>query len=90
MYNIFINPDKIDGLIFSYHSKFKRPTHFKLVNRHIAFSNNITYLGITLDKHLTYSLHLKKKNRNAENTSESTLQTITSQYPFHSVKVINF
>jgi hypothetical protein len=61
MHNIFINPDKTDGLIFSYHSKFKRPTHFKLGNRHIAFSNNITYLGITLDKHLTYSLHLKRK-----------------------------
>lgn len=58
-YNISINPDKTDGLIFSYHSKYKRPTQFKLRTRNIPFSNYIKYLGITLDKHLTYSLHIK-------------------------------
>lgn len=60
-YNISINPDKTDGIIFSYHSKFKRPTHFRLGHRLIPFSNNITYLGITLDKHLTFSKHIKRK-----------------------------
>ena len=60
-YNVSINPDKEDGLIFSYHLNFKRPTYFRLGNRQIAFSNNITHMGITFDKNLTYSCHLKRK-----------------------------
>ena len=57
---ISINPDRKDGLIFSYHSKFQ-PSHYRLGNQEIAFSNNIIYLGVTLDKHLTYSCPLKRR-----------------------------
>ena len=56
---ISINLDKTDGLIFCCRSDFKRPSHFRLGNREIAFSNNLTYLGTTLDKHLTHSYRLK-------------------------------
>jgi Reverse transcriptase (RNA-dependent DNA polymerase)/Endonuclease-reverse transcriptase len=60
-YNIQINPNKTDGLIFSYHSPYKKPTHFQINNQWRVFSNQITYLGITLDSHLTYSKHLTNK-----------------------------
>ena len=49
-YIISINPDKADSIIFSYHSKFKRPPHFRLGHQMIPFSNLIKYLGITLDR----------------------------------------
>jgi hypothetical protein len=29
-YNIEINPNKTDGLIFSYHTPYKKPTHFQI------------------------------------------------------------
>ena len=58
---ISINPGKTDELVFSQYSKFKRPTRFRLGNVEIAFSNNITCLGISLYKPLTYSSHLKRK-----------------------------
>ena len=77
-YNIKINPAKSDGLIFSYHSTYKKPTHFYINNQGWPFSNHLTYLDITLDSHLTYSKHLTKKLSNMRHKIKSLYKLLCS------------
>jgi hypothetical protein len=89
-YNISINPDKTDGIRFSYHINFGRPTHFRLGRQINPFLNQLKYLGITLDRHLTYLTHFRKKNILCQTKGESTIQTVMFHQINTAFKTINF
>lgn len=60
-WRIKINPNKTQAIYFSH--KFKLPPKIHINNQPIPWSNNITYLGVIIDRRLTWNLHIKKISR---------------------------
>ena len=53
-----INPDKTEAVMFTTR-RINRPT-FKILNQNIEYKNELKYLGVTLDKRLTFRSHISQ------------------------------
>jgi hypothetical protein len=57
-WNIKINEDKTQGIYFP-HSRRPPVSHLTLNRRNIPFVNSAKYLGVIIDKRVTWRLHLE-------------------------------
>ncbi|KAL1123961.1 hypothetical protein AAG570_001731, partial [Ranatra chinensis] len=62
-YKINVNTNKTEAILFT-NSK-SQPEHIKIRDKIIPFSPQIKYLGLTIDKKLTWKEHLKTVNKKA-------------------------
>ncbi|GFT26313.1 probable RNA-directed DNA polymerase from transposon X-element [Trichonephila clavipes] len=62
-WKIALNVAKTEAVFFSYHIK-KEPPKLYLHNTHIPWSKNTKYLGVILDKRLTFKQHIIRVRRN--------------------------
>ncbi|KAL1122958.1 hypothetical protein AAG570_003283, partial [Ranatra chinensis] len=62
-YKINVNTNKTEAILFT-NSK-SHPQHIKIRDKIIPFSPQIKYLGLTIDKKLTWKEHLKTVNKKA-------------------------
>lgn len=76
--------------MFSYRSQYQRPTHFTLMDQRLPFSNIYCYLGITLDHHLTFSAHVKKKLITARQRDKALFHPLRNPNLSIRVKVVIF
>lgn len=59
---IKVNPEKTDAIILSFQKgKKPLPTHFNISGTEQKLSTSILYLGVTLDRHLTFSSHVRQR-----------------------------
>lgn len=72
-WKINLNLDKSQAIIFPFNRSPKRIPKSNIIvdNSIIKFSNEVTYLGITLDKNLTFGSHIKKSCVKASNCLKS-------------------
>lgn len=75
-WKIKINAEKTQAIVFPFNKQRKRqPTQQLLLNgSSVIFSNEVKYLGVTLDKYLTFSTHIKL-------ICDKTLRCLRSLYP---------
>lgn len=75
-WKIKVNAAKTQAIVFPYNKSPKRipSTPINTENETIQFTNQVTYLGVTLDKHLLYHKHVEKN-------SDKTLKCLRSLYP---------
>jgi hypothetical protein len=69
-WRIKINPQKSQAVIFTRRRVHENP-EMKLLNQDIPYTHQATYLGVLLDRHLTFSTHL-------QNTALKAHQRITA------------
>lgn len=72
-WKINLNLNKSQAIIFPFNRSLKRIPKSDIIieNSSINFSNEVTYLGITLDKKLTFASHIKKSCIKASNCLKS-------------------
>ncbi|GFU76661.1 RNA-directed DNA polymerase from mobile element jockey [Trichonephila clavipes] len=63
IWKIALNVEKTEAVFFSHHIKKKSPNIY-IQNKHIPWSQSTKYLGVTLDKRLTFRQHLIQLRKN--------------------------
>lgn len=77
---IKVNPTKTDAILMSFQKNKKAlPTHFTISGVDQQISNSITYLGVTLDRHLTFSSHVRQRIKMARQKGHRLYHLLTSQ-----------
>lgn len=77
--NITVNPKKTDCIIFSFQKNKRRlPKVCRIAGIKNRLSNNIVYLGVTLDRHLTLFRHCQQKVRMVKTKSYRLNHLLTS------------
>lgn len=75
-----MNPAKTDAVVLSFQKGKKKslPTHFTIGGSEQKISTNILYLGVTLDRHLTLSSHVRQRLKLARQKSHRLYHLLTS------------
>lgn len=76
---IRVNPAKTDAIVMSFQrNKKPLPTHFTIGGIDQRVSTSILYLGVTLDRHLTFSSHVRERIKLARTKGHRLYHLLTS------------
>lgn len=66
-WKIKLNDEKTQAIIFPFNKSPKRypRTNLNIGNLEVSFTNTVTYLGVTLDKNLSFGKHIEKTRNKA-------------------------
>ncbi|GFV98760.1 probable RNA-directed DNA polymerase from transposon X-element [Trichonephila clavipes] len=62
-WKISINPEKTEAVFFSAGHSTRKPPPIHVQNHPVPWSKSVNYLGVTLDKHLSFKDHIKINNK---------------------------